>query len=223
MLDGMNCRRQAFRLPIVAEWRRQIAAAQAAATDHQAAEIMRLRTRFEAYRDRPLTADQIEFFEELYGFVAALGGVDEIERRAIRAEAMNDMDRAFLALPCLRRFAVARPGRVLLYPAEDALHVVRRRIEGICTAAGVALSELDVQVITAPSLRLDLEAGRTSLDETGARLKPRLFVLDPCIASMRMSAAMSRHCSPSCASYSGATPSAVAVCGATSATAIARC
>jgi RecA-family ATPase len=27
---------------------------------------------------------------------------------------------------CLRRFVVANPGRVLLYPAEDALHVVRR-------------------------------------------------------------------------------------------------
>src|SRR5208282_2005783 len=58
--------------------------------------------------------------------------------------------------PCLRRFAVQRPGRVLLYPAEDALHVVRRRLEGICAVAGVRLSDLDVQVITAPSLRLDL-------------------------------------------------------------------
>ncbi len=38
--------------------------------------------------------------------------------------------------PCLRRFPVARPGRVLLYAAEDALHVVRRRLEGICAAAG---------------------------------------------------------------------------------------
>ena len=37
---------------------------------------------------------------------------------------------------CLRRFPVARPGRVLLYAAEDALHVVRRRLEGICAAAG---------------------------------------------------------------------------------------
>src|SRR3954452_11145723 len=70
-------------------------------------------------------------------------------------------------------------GRVLLYPAEDALHVVRRRLEGICAAAGVSLAELDVQVITTPSLRLDLEADRARLDETVARLKPRLLVLDP--------------------------------------------
>jgi RecA-family ATPase len=38
--------------------------------------------------------------------------------------------------PCLRRFAVQRPGCVLLYAAEDALHIVRRRLDGICAAAG---------------------------------------------------------------------------------------
>jgi RecA-family ATPase len=81
-------------------------------------------------------------------------------------------------IPCLRRFAVSRPGRVLLYPAEDALHIVRRRIDGNCTAAAISLAQLDVQVITAPSLRLDLEADRACLDETVARLKPRLLVLD---------------------------------------------
>jgi RecA-family ATPase len=113
-------------------------------------------------------------------------------------------------IPCLRRFAVARPGRVLLYPAEDALHVVRRRIDGICAAAGINLAQLDVQVITAPSLRLDLESDRIGLDETIARLKPRLLILDPscaCIVSTKMSAAKLRHCSPSSANYSGATPS----------------
>ena len=39
-------------------------------------------------------------------------------------------------VPCLRRFAVPRAGRVLLYAAEDALHIVRRRLDGICAAAG---------------------------------------------------------------------------------------
>src|SRR5580658_11242407 len=80
---------------------------------------------------------------------------------------------------CLRRFPVPRPGRVLLYAAEDALHIVRRRLEGICAASGLSLAELDVQVITAPTLRLDLEADRVRLDETITRLKPRLLVLDP--------------------------------------------
>src|ERR1700720_1032394 len=33
--------------------------------------------------------------------------------------------------PCLRRFVVQRTGPVLLFPAEDSLAVVRRRLEGI--------------------------------------------------------------------------------------------
>jgi hypothetical protein len=88
--------------------------------------------------------------------------------------------------PCLRRFPVTRAGRVLLYAAEDALHVVRRRLEGICTAAGVVLGDVDIQVITAPTLRLDLEADRKSLEETVAKLRPRLLVLDPFVRLHRI-------------------------------------
>jgi len=98
--------------------------------------------------------------------------------------------------PCLRHFPVARPGRVLLYPAEDALHIVRRRLNGICTAAGLDLAELDVQVITAASLRLDLEADRASLDETVARLKPRLLVLDPFVRLHRIDENISGEVAP---------------------------
>jgi RecA-family ATPase len=98
--------------------------------------------------------------------------------------------------PCLRRFAVSRPGRVLLYPAEDGLPTVRRRLEGICAAAGVALPTLDVQVITAPSLRLDLDADRARLDETVARLKPRLLVLDPFVRLHRIDENVSGDVAP---------------------------
>jgi hypothetical protein len=38
-------------------------------------------------------------------------------------------------------------------------------MSSVATAAGVSLAELDVQVITAPSLRLDLEADRIRLEE----------------------------------------------------------
>jgi len=89
-------------------------------------------------------------------------------------------------IACLRRFDVPRAGRVLLYAAEDALHIVRQRLEGICAASGVVLAELDVQVITAASLRLDLEADRRSLDATVARLRPRLLVLDPFVRLHRI-------------------------------------
>jgi hypothetical protein len=88
--------------------------------------------------------------------------------------------------PCLRRFPVTHAGRVLLYAAEDALHVVRRRLEGICAAAAVPLPDLDVQVITAPTVRLDLEADRASLDETVTKLRPRLLVLDPFVRLHRI-------------------------------------
>lgn len=89
-------------------------------------------------------------------------------------------------VPCLRRFEVPRPGRVLLYAAEDALHVVRQRLEGICGAASLPLAGLDVQVITVPSLRLDLEADRNNLAETVATLRPRLLVLDPFVRLHRI-------------------------------------
>jgi RecA-family ATPase len=89
-------------------------------------------------------------------------------------------------VPCLRRFTVPHPGRVLLYAAEDALHIVRQRLDGICAAAGRSLADLDVQVITAPTVRLDLAADRKKLDETVAKLQPRLLVLDPFVRLHRI-------------------------------------
>ena len=50
-----------------------------------------------------------------------------------------------------------RPGAP--FPAEDSLAVVRRRLEGICSAAGVDFQSLPVEVITAPTLRLDAPNG----------------------------------------------------------------
>lgn len=88
--------------------------------------------------------------------------------------------------PCLRRFAVLRPGRVLLFAAEDALHIVRRRLEGIASAAGAALADLDIQVITAPAVRLDLDADRRNLADTVAQLQPRLLILDPFVRLHRV-------------------------------------
>lgn len=81
--------------------------------------------------------------------------------------------------PCLRRFATAERGRVLLYAAEDSLPVVRERLDGIAAAAGVGLGSLDLFVITAPSLRLDTETDRDRLEETVRQARPRLLVLDP--------------------------------------------
>lgn len=88
--------------------------------------------------------------------------------------------------PCLRRFPTARTGPVLLFPAEDALGVVRQRLGGICAAAGVEFASLPVDVITAPTLRLDLPADRQRLERTVAERRPRLLVLDPLIRLHRI-------------------------------------
>jgi hypothetical protein len=88
--------------------------------------------------------------------------------------------------PCLRRFVVQRTGPVLLFPAEDSLAVVRRRLEGICSAAGVDFQSLPVEVITAPTLRLDAPKDRERLTNTVQALQPRLLILDPLIRLHRV-------------------------------------
>ena len=88
--------------------------------------------------------------------------------------------------PCLRRFAVRRTGPVLLFPAEDSLAVVRRRLEGICSAGGVDFQSLPVEVITAPTLRLDAPKDRERLTNTVQALQPRLLILDPLIRLHRV-------------------------------------
>jgi len=98
--------------------------------------------------------------------------------------------------PCLRRFAVAEAGPVLLYAAEDALHVVRARLEGICKIAGVALSEIDIQVITSESLRLDLAEHQAMLAATVERLQPKLLVLDPFVRLHRIDENASAEVAP---------------------------
>jgi len=88
--------------------------------------------------------------------------------------------------PCLRQFPVRRTGSVLLFPAEDSLAIVRARLAGICAAAAVDFNTLPVEVITAPTLRLDTETDRRRLTQTVATLRPRLLILDPLIRLHRV-------------------------------------
>ena len=83
--------------------------------------------------------------------------------------------------PCLGKYAVPEPGPVLVYLAEDALLVVRERIEGMARHRGLDLDQVEIYVITAPVLRLDRDRDRTRLWETTRRLRPRLLVLDPLV------------------------------------------
>jgi len=83
--------------------------------------------------------------------------------------------------PALGHFPVADPGRTLVYLAEDSLPQVRSRIEGICTHRGLEIGSLDLHVITAPTLRIDLAADQQLLSATVESLRPRLLILDPLV------------------------------------------
>lgn len=87
---------------------------------------------------------------------------------------------------CLGRYRVLRPGRTLIYLAEDALADVRARLVCLCRSRGLALDHLDMDVVAEPILRLDQETDRRRLDEALARLRPRLLVLDPLVRLHRL-------------------------------------
>jgi hypothetical protein len=88
--------------------------------------------------------------------------------------------------PCLGRFHVRRTGRVLLYAAEDSLPIVRQRLEGVARHGGLDLADLDIWLITAPAVRLDVPEHRQRLTATVETLKPVLLVLDPFVRLHRI-------------------------------------
>src|SRR6202453_2947215 len=53
---------------------------------------------------------------------------------------------------CLGKYAVREPGPVLVYLAEDALPVVRERIEGMARHRGLDLGPVEIDVINVPVL-----------------------------------------------------------------------
>ncbi|HJM62053.1 MAG TPA: AAA family ATPase [Alphaproteobacteria bacterium] len=87
---------------------------------------------------------------------------------------------------CLGHFPVENPGPVVVYLAEDALSAVRDRIDQLCQHRGLTLAALDLHVVTAPSLRLDLEDDRRALDQTLAVLQPKMLLLDPLVRLHRL-------------------------------------
>lgn len=90
------------------------------------------------------------------------------------------------ATAAMGHFPVVQSGPALVYLAEDALPQVRFRIEALCRQRGVDIDRLDLHVITAPVLRLDLVADQDRLAQTIARLRPRLVLLDPLVRMHRL-------------------------------------
>jgi hypothetical protein len=88
--------------------------------------------------------------------------------------------------PCLGYFPVPRPGRVLLYAAEDAPEQMRERIENLAQARRADFTTLELGLILEPSLRLDSAEHLARLRATLQRHQPKLLVLDPYVRLQRV-------------------------------------
>jgi RecA-family ATPase len=88
--------------------------------------------------------------------------------------------------PCLGKFQVSVRGKVLIFLAEDAAHNVRARIEAICAHRNLNINDLDLYVITAATMRLDLETDQQMLTKTLDSLRPKLLILDPLVRLHRL-------------------------------------
>ncbi len=87
---------------------------------------------------------------------------------------------------CLERFAVKQVGPVLVFLAEDAVPAIRARIQALCTQRNFDIERLNLYVITASTLRLDLAADQQRLNATLAYLNPRFLLLDPLVRLHRL-------------------------------------
>jgi RecA-family ATPase len=81
---------------------------------------------------------------------------------------------------------VKTPGTALIYMAEDALNIVRERLQSLADYRGIPLEQIDIQVITASSLRIDSALDMERLDRTVAYFKPRILLLDPLVRLHRI-------------------------------------
>lgn len=80
---------------------------------------------------------------------------------------------------CLGRFNVPRPGPTLVYLAEDDLSEVRIRLDHLAQSKGLCFDDLNVHVICAPTVRLDVERDLKRLAKTVGLIKPQFLLLDP--------------------------------------------
>jgi AAA domain len=86
----------------------------------------------------------------------------------------------------LDHFTTAVSGPALVYLAEDSLPQVRARVEALCKHRGIDMASLDLHVITASVLRIDLVSDQERLAATIAKLRPRLVLLDPLVRLHRL-------------------------------------
>jgi hypothetical protein len=118
--------------------------------------------------------------EELWGASAAgfIGGAPKLGKSWLGLDMAVSVTSA---TSCLERYPVIEPGPALVYLADDALPSVRERVCGIARRRGLELGDLNLHVITAPTLRLDRAGDRDRLFEAVRRLRARLLLLDPLV------------------------------------------
>jgi len=87
---------------------------------------------------------------------------------------------------CLSRYEVLEPGPALIYLAEDSLPMVRARLTSLGKHHGATLADLDLHVITEPTIRLDLARDQVRLLKTVRAVAPRLLLLDPLVRLHRL-------------------------------------
>ena len=128
-----------------------------------------------------------------YGAVGIIGGEPKCGKSILT---LSIAVAVASGMPCLGRFPVATKGRVLLFAAEDPLGVVKARVAAVALSYGVNLSELEIFVITQPTLRLDIDAEYKLLRDTVEKIAPRLLILDPFIRLHRVDENISGEVAP---------------------------
>ncbi|MFH2010642.1 MAG: AAA family ATPase [bacterium] len=139
----------------------------------------------QAHALEPVDADREWLIEDLWGdeAVGIIGGEPKCGKSLLALDMAVSVSSG---RPCLGRFPPRRTGRVLLYAAEDSLAIVRQRLEGIAYRAGLDIAALDLWIITAPTVRLDVPEHRTRLAATVKSIQPHLLILDPFVRLHRI-------------------------------------
>jgi AAA domain/DnaA N-terminal domain len=126
------------------------------------------------------TAQKPWLIEQLWtrGAVGIVGGPPKLLKTWLALEmAVSVASRS----PCLGTFPIHASGPVLLFAAEDSQPKVRARLESLARHHGFDLEQIDIQVITAETLRLDRPQDQEKLAATVMLHKPVLLVLDPLV------------------------------------------
>jgi hypothetical protein len=110
--------------------------------------------------------------------VGVIGGAPKSAKTWLALELAVSVASATPALGC---FAVAQPGPVLLYTAEDRPEQIQARLEHLARARALELRGLDLGLILAPTLRLDHAVDRARLRRTLHDRRPQLLILDPLV------------------------------------------